>query len=148
MLSQEWTEFIESGVAMVLACADRDRQPDGVRAVGAVVSPDRRSVTFYVQRDAGLRILPVLEDTKEIAVAIAQPTTYKALQLKGRFTGSREVDENERGILERYRELFLAETDAAGVPAGGHAKSGELARPRSSGRSAGVLPSNAGSTRG
>lgn len=116
MLNQEWAEFLEKGVAITLSCCDASLKSRGARGIGAVVGLDRKNVTFYVQKDSALRILSVLVESKKIAVTSSLPTTYKTLQLKGLYLSHREADTRDRIILERYRELFFAETDKAGVP--------------------------------
>lgn len=116
MLNQEWAEFIESGVAITLSCCDSQLRSKGARCVGAVVGIDRKTVTFYIQKDSAMRILPILADTQKVAIVASLPTTYKTLQVKGRFVGHREADARDRVILERYRELFFTQTDQAGVP--------------------------------
>jgi len=118
MISQEWIEFIESGVAILLGCCDENRLAEGARGVGAVVSLDRKSLTIYVQKESALRIIPLLQSTKEVAISIAKPTTYKALQVKGRYISHRETDARDRVVLERYRELFFKDVEKAGIPKG------------------------------
>lgn len=116
MLNQEWSEFLESGVAITLSCCDSELRSKGARCVGAVVGIDRKTVTFYIQKDASARILPILADTQKVAIVASLPTTYKTLQLKGNYVGHREADSRDRVILNRYRDLFFFQTDQAGVP--------------------------------
>lgn len=116
MLNQEWAEFLENGVAMTLSCCDRELRNKGARCIGAVVGSDRQTVTFYLQSDSAMRLLPILHDTKKVAIVACMPTTYKTLQLKGLYLSHRDADNRDRIILERYRELFFFETDRAGVP--------------------------------
>lgn len=84
--------------------------------MGAVVGMDRKTVTFYVQRESALRILRILEKTRRVAIVASLPSTYKTLQVKGVYVSCREADSRDRIILERYRELFFKETEIAGVP--------------------------------
>lgn len=116
MLNQEWSEFLENGVAMTLGCCDSQLKSKGARCVGAVVGLDRKTVTFYIQKDSAQRVLAILQERPQVAVVTSLPSTYKTLQLKGRYVSHREADSRDRIILERYRELFFAETDKAGVP--------------------------------
>lgn len=116
MLTQEWAEFLEDGVAMTLCCCGPNVGLKGARCIGAVVGLDRKTVTFYFQKDSALRVLPLLEETKKAAIVASLPSTYKTLQLKGLYISHREADARDRIILERYRELFLYQTDLAGVP--------------------------------
>lgn len=116
MLNQTWAEFLESGVAMTLCCCTADLFPKGARCVGAVVGIDRKTVTFYIQKDSAHRILPLIQETKKIAVVASLPSTYKTLQIKGNYLSHRDADSRDRIILERYRELFMEQTDLAGVP--------------------------------
>ncbi|WP_374001550.1 hypothetical protein [Bdellovibrio bacteriovorus] len=116
MLNQEWSEFLENGVAMTLSCCDSELKSKGARCIGAVVGLDRKTVTFYIQKDSALRVLPILKEQTHVAVVASLPSTYKTLQVKGSYLSHREADSRDRIILERYRELFFAETDKAGVP--------------------------------
>lgn len=116
MLNQEWSEFLENGVAMTLSCCDAQLRSKGARCIGAVVGVDRKTVTFYIQKESTLRILPILKEHPRVAIVASLPSTYKTLQLKGTYLSHRDADHRDRIILERYRELFFSETDKAGVP--------------------------------
>lgn len=116
MLNQEWAEFLENGVAITLSCCDSQLRSKGARCVGAVVGLDRRTVSFYIQKDSFLRIQSILENQGQVAIVASLPSTYKTLQLKGKFLAHREADSRDRIILDRYRELFFSETNKAGVP--------------------------------
>ena len=116
MLTQEWCEFLENGVALTLGCCDTQLKSKGARCIGAVVGLDRKTVTFYIQNQSAQRVLPLLEKNKKVAVVASLPSTYKTLQLKGIYISHRDADQRDRIILERYRELFFSETDKAGVP--------------------------------
>lgn len=116
MLNQEWAEFLENGVATTISCCDANLKSKGARGIGAVVGLDRKTVTFYIQKESALRILPLLKEFKKVAVVSSLPSTYKTLQLKGVYLSHRDADARDRIILERYRELFFSETDKAGVP--------------------------------
>lgn len=116
MLNQEWAEFLENGVAITITSCDENLRSKGARGIGAVVGLDRKTVTFYIQKESALRILPNLTKNKKVAVVSSLPSTYKTLQVKGLYLSHRDADARDRIILERYRELFFSETDKAGVP--------------------------------
>lgn len=116
MLNQEWAEFLEGGVAITLGCCDKQLRSKGARCIGAVVGVDRKTVTFYIQKDSAERILSTLSEVQKVAIVASLPTTYKTLQLKGTYISHRDADSRDQVILERYRDLFFAQTDQAGVP--------------------------------
>jgi hypothetical protein len=116
MLTQEWAEFLENGVAMTMGVLNSQLITKAVRCVGAVVGGDRKTVTFYLPKDSALRVIPMVLENKNVAVVACLPSTYKTIQLKGQFLAYRDADSRDRIILERYRELFFYQTDQAGVP--------------------------------
>lgn len=82
ILSQELSNFIEAGVAIIVAARDRHFVPDSTRGVGIIVGDQRDTLTIYVQLEGAQRILPLLQESPQMALAIARPTDYKAVIFK------------------------------------------------------------------
>jgi hypothetical protein len=106
MLSEDVAAFLQSGVAIMLATTD-GHLPELVRACGAVVDPDRTTVTLYVPDSIGARSLESLEKHRRLAAVFTRPCDYMSLQIKGRYLGSRKTGSVDRELQRRYREEFF-----------------------------------------
>ena len=52
----------------------------------------------------------------EIALALDQPTSHRACQVKGRFVSTRRGKSTERAEVERQVNAFFTDLEAIGIP--------------------------------
>jgi hypothetical protein len=86
-----------------------------VLGVGAVVHPDRETITFFVPESRAERILSDLKNNGRIALAVSL-TTHEAYQLKGGYISSRPTDAKDRAVQEIYRTKLVSALLQAGYP--------------------------------
>lgn len=115
-ISAELGEFLESGLAIVVATRDANLAPDGRAAWAVQVGADRRSLTLFAYEDAARDLLVNLEAHPAIAINLDRPTTHRACQVKGRYVSSRRARPAERALVERQIEGFVADLEVIGVP--------------------------------
>ena len=115
-LSEELVEFIESGVSMLVATRDAALRPEVQRAVGAVVSADRASLTVYLTRGVSDRTLANLENNGQIALSSSRPYDHRGIQIKGRMLSIRDSTEADRVPQERYLAGFVENVYIVGLP--------------------------------
>jgi len=115
-ITVELAEFLQSGLAIVLATRDGDFQADGAVAWAAVVQEDRRRLRVFLHALAGKEMLRNLRSHPEIAVNFDKPTTHRACQVKGTFLSSRAARPSERAMVDRQVDGFASELEAIGIP--------------------------------
>jgi hypothetical protein len=115
LLTEELVDFVESGVSMLLGTRDANLRPYGVRAMGAIVSADRRRITIFVPTSVAERPLRNLRDNGSIAVTFTRPSDYQGLQFKGRFIGERPATDADRHLQERYRAALSEQLFVCGI---------------------------------
>lgn len=116
LLSLELREFLESGLAIVIATRDGELQPDGSVAWAVRVHEDRSHLTVFLHELAAMEMLRNLEAHPEIAIDFDQPTSHRACQVKGVFLASRRAEDSERAEIERQIAGFAADLEAIGIP--------------------------------
>jgi len=116
VLSDEFKDFLESGVSISIATRNADLLPEGTRVWAAKVDDDRVHVTAYLTAKSAGPILRNLEANKQIAICFDRPSDSKACQLKGLFVDSRRCRPAERAEIERQFDGFLADLMIIGVP--------------------------------
>jgi hypothetical protein len=100
---------------MHVATRDERLCPTQIFAIGAIVHPDRETVTFFIPESRSARILSDLENNGKVALAIGL-ITHEAYQLKGVFLSSRPTDEKDLAVQEIYRAKVLSSMLQAGYP--------------------------------
>jgi hypothetical protein len=115
LLTEELVDFVESGVSILVGTCDAKLRPHGVRAMGAVVSTDRRTITVFVPRAVADRPLADLRENLVVAATFVRPSDHQGLQFKGRLLGHRAATDTERHILERYRAALFEQLFVCGV---------------------------------
>lgn len=107
MIPERIVEFIHGPVFISIGTRDDKLRPAHAWVIGAVVGPDRKTVTCLVPEPQAKEALPNLETNGQIALNAGSPT-HEAYQLKGRFLSARPADEKDRAIQEIYRSKLLA----------------------------------------
>lgn len=115
-ISEELATFLECGLSITLATRNGDMEPDGASALAARVHADRAHVSVFVLSRDARDLLRNLEKQPEIAGLFDLPSTHRACQLKGTFTGSRKALTSERREVMRQVEAFRTDLEAIGIP--------------------------------
>jgi hypothetical protein len=114
-ITAELKDFLESGVSVVVGTCDAACVPEAVRAWGPRVGRDQRSVSLCVALATSGRALNNLRESGRIAVTFCLPTNYKTIQLKGRYLGTAQLNDQDLVAVERHRDSFLASAARVGV---------------------------------
>lgn len=109
-------EFIESPVAAVLGTASAAGRPHVTYCWGPAVGDDRRSVAFHVNETVATEALADIVETGRIALTVADPITYRSVQLKGRCLGTGPASGEDEAFVQRHFESFLSITAVIGDP--------------------------------
>lgn len=107
-------ELLESGVAITAATADEQGRPHLAIAWGLRVHPDQSTVTLYLETARSAFTLADLRSTKRIAVTVAEPVSYRSVQLKGRQVLICDATEDDHAWVQRHREAFMVSTALVG----------------------------------
>jgi hypothetical protein len=115
MLPDNIVEVIHGPAVMSVGSRDERLHPAHTFVVGAVVHPDKETVTFFVPESRSERLLSNLKHNGKVALAIGL-LTHEAYQLKGEFLASRPGDEKDRAVQEIYRSKILSTMLQFGYP--------------------------------
>jgi hypothetical protein len=115
-LPPEIVDLVESGVSLLVATRDGALRPACVRAFGASVSADRKTVTVFFPQATGARCKVNLDENKRIAVGVSRPFDNLAVQLKGSVTDLHAARDDERVVPERYLSAYVEQLYLAGLP--------------------------------
>jgi hypothetical protein len=108
--------FIESGVSVVVGTRDEGLVPEIVRAWGAHVNRDRRSIRVCVPEVTSVRTRTNLVGNGRIAVAFSLPSNYETVQLKGRHFRTTKPSVEDMRRVDRHRQSFAGVNESIGVP--------------------------------
>jgi hypothetical protein len=114
MIDAELRTFLEDAVGIHLGTRNHELEPNGVRAVAAVVDGGERLVV-YLARVAAQRVLPDLEANGQVAVSFGRPVDERACQVKGVFEDARDAREDEKARVMAQWESFLDNLEQIGV---------------------------------
>ena len=115
-ISAELKAFLESGVSGVVGTRDAGLIPEVTRAWGLLVSKDRKSISLCAPLATSGRTLDNLAGNGQITVCCSLPTSYKTVQLKGRYIGSSDPSRADLAAVERHREAFGRLNEQVGMP--------------------------------
>ncbi len=115
MLPERIVEVLHGPAVMSAGTRDEQLHPAHTFVVGALVHPDKETVTFFVPESRSERILSNLQHNGRVALGISLPS-HESYQLKGVFLSSRPGDEQDRAIQEIYRSKLLSSLLQCGYP--------------------------------
>lgn len=115
MVPEKLVEFIQGPTFLYAGTRDEKLRPTHTWAVGAIVGPDRETVTFFVPQSRADRILTDLKQNGRVALAAGKPT-HEAYQLKGVYVSSRPADGKDGAIQEIYRNKLWTFGVQCGYP--------------------------------
>jgi hypothetical protein len=113
-IAPELIEFLESGISLLVGSRDARLLPEVTRAFGAHVEPGGRELTVFIPHATAERTLANVRDNGRLAVCFSA-IDHRSYQIKGRWTGVRDADENDRRAIERYRKALAQHYGAVGM---------------------------------
>jgi hypothetical protein len=108
-LDPEHAEFITSGVSIIVAGRDASHETTLTRAVGCRVTDDRRCVTVLVCASQCGALLADVRANGIIAAVFTQPSTHRAIQLKGTDAAIAPLAGDDPHLFTAYRSKLAAE---------------------------------------
>ncbi len=82
-LDPEIAEFIGGTTAMSVASRDAQLMPSVGKALGCMVSADRRLVTVFVDSEQSARVVADIAAGGPVAAVFSYPATHRTVQIKG-----------------------------------------------------------------
>ena len=98
-----------------MGTCDANLRPEGTRAVGAVVAPDRTHITVFLNEANSERTLANLAVNPRVAVCFTRPIDHRTVQVKGRALVVRRTLDSEKPRVERYLAAFVEALYLVGV---------------------------------
>jgi hypothetical protein len=115
-IDNELATYLQPGpFSVIVAACDTRLTPETVRAWGTRLLDDRHTIEVLVGREPARRLVDNLRARSAMAMAIANLTTYQAIQLKGRCTDIGEADESDRRRVQVHGEAFVAGLQLVGI---------------------------------
>ena len=116
LLDEANAAFILGGVSMIAASRNASNMPTVVRALGCRISPDRRCIAVFVARAQAAALLDDVSLTGAIAVVFTQPSTHRAIQLKGGDARIEPLAAADHEITAALVDAFAADLVPLGYP--------------------------------
>ena len=86
---------------------DRDLVPFGHRVCGWRVGADQRTMTILFPDEFHRRLLELLQENGELAVAVEEFPSHETYQFKGRYLQDRGIQDGDMEIVDRVRRRFV-----------------------------------------
>jgi hypothetical protein len=116
-IGPEQADLIGRRVSIIVGSRDAVQRPHLMRAVGCMLSDDRRQVTVLINQRAADKVLADLRANGLIAVVFSEPTTHRTLQLKGSDAQVLPCGSEGEAVAERHLRRFVDELADIGVRA-------------------------------
>ena len=108
-VDSEQAEFITGGVSIIVAGRDAGHETSLSRAVGCRVADDRRRVTVFVSAIQSGALLADVRANGIVAVVFTEPSTHRAIQLKGTDAAVVPLAADDPHLLAAYRGRLAAQ---------------------------------------
>lgn len=115
--AKEVAAFLGSGVAIMVATRDAELRPEIVRGWGPELRDDGLALDLCLNVPAGSAARANLEANGAIAINCTRPSTYRAMQIKGRVVEVRVPGERDLARAQDHAAAFTADTAKVGAPA-------------------------------
>jgi hypothetical protein len=109
-------EFLESGVAICVGTADPAGKPNVIMGWGPRVEAEGACFSVFLDAARAAVALANIEATDRIAVTLADPVSYRSVQLKGRGARAFPAGDADQAWVQRHREAFAVTTALVGDP--------------------------------
>lgn len=116
VISRELSDFVESGISVLVGTRDARLLPECVRVVGARVERGGAELTVFVPEATGAVTIANLRDNGRIAVCFTRPRDHRSIQLKGQLVSIRGANARERRLVDAYRAGLAEELGWVGLP--------------------------------
>lgn len=113
-IDDELKELLEGGVAVVVGTADAAMRPHVTPGWGPRVMGDRCSIHLFLESARAEQAIADLQATGRIAMTVADPVSYRSVQIKGCFIGTTPVTPDEETWVQRHRDAFASTTALVG----------------------------------
>lgn len=115
LVPEDVVRLAGTGLAVIVGTRDGANRPELSRAWGLRVAADRTAIEVCVPLGSGARVLKNIAETRDVAVTLVQPTTYRSFQVKGNgvVVGDACAEDLER--VDRHQRAFLDEVAAVGM---------------------------------
>lgn len=114
-IDKDLKEFLQGGVAVVVGTGDNSGRPQIAWGWGPRVL-DASTVEVFLDTERAEKTLANLEANGQIAVTFGDPVSYRSVQLKGTFKGSRPTTAPDIEWVNRHHDAFSATTALVGDP--------------------------------
>jgi hypothetical protein len=115
-IESELKEFLESGVAVLVATGDAAGRPHVTYAWGPRVGADGRTVDVFLDTARSGQTLANARANGHVAMTVAHPVSYRSVQLKGEFRESGDASDDDPAWVQRHREALVVSTSLVGDP--------------------------------
>jgi pyridoxamine 5'-phosphate oxidase-like protein len=109
-------EFVESGVAVLVSTGDEQRRPHLAYAWGPRVRSDGSTIDVFLDTARSGQTLANARANGKMAMTVADPVSYRSVQLKGAFGDTGEATAEDAAWVQRHREAFVVSTSLVGDP--------------------------------
>jgi hypothetical protein len=105
---REHADLIAGGVSIIVAGCDAANETTVSRAVGCRMSEDGRRVTVFLSAVQSGALLADVRANGRVAVVFSEPTTHRAIQLKGTDAAIVPLTADDPHLLAAYRSRLAA----------------------------------------
>lgn len=113
----EQAAWLQGSVSIVVGSRDGRFRPHLMRGIGCRVSADRRRAVVLISAGSGQRVLDDIRANAAIAVVFTQPSTNRALQLKGSDASVAACSTDDARLAAHYLQSFVDEVGQLGFAA-------------------------------
>ena len=113
-LDAEHAAFISGGVSIQVAGRDAANETTVTRAVGCRVTGDRQRITVFVSAAQSGALLADVRANGVIAVVFSQPSTHRAIQVKGTDATVVSLEPDDPHLIAAYRTKLAAQVAPLG----------------------------------
>lgn len=117
-IDEPLAQFVQSGAAAIVGTASDDGDPHVTFGWAPRVRDGGATLEVFLDAGRAAPALADLRDNGRIAVTVADPVSYRAVQFKGRFAGTAPPTDADAVWVAAYREAFLVNTSLVGDPPG------------------------------
>jgi hypothetical protein len=103
--SRDLAAFLQEGVGIYIGTRNAALEPNGARALAALVGPGGLELVVYLADVAATRLMPDLDSNGQAAVTFGRPVDERTIQVKGTFVSARQARDDERPASTHSGEL-------------------------------------------
>ena len=115
-LGPEQLELIARRVSILVASRDASHRAHIARSVGCRVGESARRLTIFLTASTSQSVLADLRANALIAVVFTEPTTHRAMQIKGADALVSPIEPGDEQVVGAYLDRFIAEIGQIGFP--------------------------------